>query len=280
MNTSLRAYSPLLLFLAIAVCTEASSEEKTDAPPNGVSATKSVGLPGHVTAPADYRILTVQEIVKLFRRPTSASELLSNLQIVWEKNLLAQPAFYDDEILMRVLNGTKITWEKPLIDNSREWSNRDGTITLAAKVFPNTTVRVVGIHHIAKAQSLPAQNIYIPAYIEDKGQMEAVLDSLPGFTWGAIKEAFGPTAENQGAPMTTDGGRSAGTRGNLWMRYLHPGEDPTNFASADRPEAFFEISSDRIRKPEAPSQRRLDKPQDGDEVKSFRMSDSLTQYTK
>jgi hypothetical protein len=282
MNISLRDYSPLLLFLAIAVCTEGRSEEKTNGPPSGVTVTKSVGLPGHVTAPAYYRVLTDQEIMKLFRRPSSASELLSNLQIVWEKNLLAQPAFYEEDNLMKVFNGAAVTWKKPLLDDSGEWSYRNATISLATKVFPNATVRVVGIRHIAKAESLPARNIFVPAYIENKGEIRMELDSLPGFTWDAIESAFGPGAEDQGPPILTDGGTDVGSgpHGNMWMRYLHSGEDPTKFGSSDRPEALFVVSSDRIRGPAAPYSRRLDKPEDSDEVKSFRISDSLTQYTK
>ena len=280
-NNSVRIY-PLLMLLGIAVSAQGRGEESPGSSPSEVRAAPSMRLPSHVTAPADYRVLTVQEMLKLFHRPNTASELLRNLQIVWENNLLAQPAFYEEETLMKVFNGTRVTWQKPMFDDSSKYSNRSATVTLEGKVFPNATIRVAGIHHVAKAEAVPALNLYIPAYIEDKGQIEMVVDSLPGFTWGGIKSAFGTGAEDQGPSIPTDGGTDAGTasRGNMWMRYLHPGEDPTKFGAADQPIALFEIRSDRPRVPEAPSSRRLDKPKDSDEVKYFRINDSLTQYAK
>ena len=209
-NSSVRIHLRMIL-LGIAVIAEGRADDNSHSPPNEVRNAPAMRFLSHATAPADYAVLTVQEMIKLFHRPTTASELLRNLQIVWENNLLAQPAFYEEENLMIVFNGAAVTWKKPLLDDSGEWSQRNATLSLATKVFPNTTVRVVGIHHIAKAESLPARNIYIPAYIEDKGQIEMELDSLPGFTWVAIKSAFGAGAEDQGPPMLTDGGTDVAT---------------------------------------------------------------------
>ena len=67
-----------------------------------LSAPQSRNLPNHLTAPADYHVYTTGEMIGLFRRPESPSELLHNLQIAWDRGLLAQPAFYDDANLKKV----------------------------------------------------------------------------------------------------------------------------------------------------------------------------------
>jgi hypothetical protein len=244
-----------------------------------LSAPQSRNLPNHLTAPADYHVYTTEEMIGLFRRPESPSELLHNLQIAWDRGLLAQPAFYDDANLKKVFNATAVEWQKQIVDKSGAYANHYGTLTLNTKVFPNTTVRVVHIRHVAKAESHTAIHVDLPAYIEDMGDIEMNAESLAGFTWGTVKVAFGSDAEDQGDDTIYEGFPPPGAKpaGKAWMRYLHPGEDPSRFGSALRPEAIFIIKPDAVYDPS--ESRRLPRhPKDNDEVKSFRIFDSVTQY--
>jgi len=242
-------------------------------------APQSINLPNQMAASAHYHVYTPEEMIGLFHRPESPSELLHNLQIAWDRSLLAQPAFYEDANLKRVFNATAVEWRKQLTDKSGAYANHYGTIILNTKVFPNTTVRVVHIRHVAKAESNPAIHVKLPAYIEDMGDIEINVEPLPGFTWGAVKAAFGSDAEDQGDDTIYEGFPPPGAKpaGKAWMRYLHPGEDPSRFGSADRPESMFIIKPDAVIDP-SESRRVPRHPKDSDEVKSFRIFDSVTQY--
>jgi hypothetical protein len=266
-------------YLALMVSTASLIADSAEPSPVG-GTPPSINLPNHVTPPADYRAYTTQEMVELFQRPESVPELLRNLQIAWAKNLLAQPAFFDNASLMKVFNESAVEWDKQSIDKSGAYSRRSGIIRLDTKIFPNTTVRVVSIHHVAKAQSSPALRVNIPAYVEDMGTIEMNVESLPNFTWVAVKAAFGPRAEDQGDQARYEGLPPPGLKpeGKAWMRYLHPGEDPAKFGSALRPEAMFIIKPDAVLDPS--DLKMLRHPKDSDEVKSFRIYDSITQYTK
>jgi hypothetical protein len=267
-----RACLPLMILMAAPIAGAAES------PPTG-GAPSSIDLPNKVTAPVDHHVYTTQEMVELFRRPESVPELLRNLQIAWANNLLAQPAFFDDASLMKVLNAKAKAWDKQIIDKSGEYSRRSGIITLDARIFPNAIVRVVSIHHVAKAQSSPAIHVNIPAYVEDMGAVEMNVESSPGFTWAAVKAAFGPHAEDQGDQAIYEGFPPPAVKpeGKAWMRYLHPGEDPAKFGIALRPEAMFIIKPDAV--PDLSDLKVPRRPKDNDEVKFFRIYDSLTLYS-
>jgi hypothetical protein len=54
-----------------------------------------------------------RDIAAMLVRPRSNAELLSKLRTVLQQELLAQPAFFDDDVLRIVFNTTDLPWVKP-----------------------------------------------------------------------------------------------------------------------------------------------------------------------
>lgn len=60
--------------------------------------------------PRGYSAADVQASLE---RPGDIQQFLQNLRVAWEQNLLLRPSFYDEAALMKVFNGTKVTWNRP-----------------------------------------------------------------------------------------------------------------------------------------------------------------------
>src|SRR5688572_24318381 len=56
---------------------------------------------------------SAREIAAMFVRPRTNAQLLSNLKTVLDQKLLAQPAFFEDEVLRIAFNTTDLQWAKP-----------------------------------------------------------------------------------------------------------------------------------------------------------------------
>jgi hypothetical protein len=231
-----------------------------------------------VPAPLDYHLYTAQELAGLFERPRSVAQLIHNLQIVWARNLLAQPLFFDETNLTKVFNATKVIWQVDGVFQAPGYLNRYGTVTLDTTIFGDVTARVAWTHHASLAQRTSETMGGMPAYVEDEGTILMDVGKQADFTWGAVKAAFGPLATDQGDDTNFEGFPPPNyvPEGKAWMRYLHAGEDPTRFGNAIRPQAVFVIKTDAVLDP---SDSRVPRhPKDTDEVKSLRLFDLITQY--
>jgi hypothetical protein len=101
-SRTLKWRASVAFVMSIAVCAAGSSTSAT---------ADSVSQPNYVNqmpAPADYHVYSVQELAGMFERPKAIPQLIKNLQIVWDKRLLAQPEFFDNAILSRVFNAAKV----------------------------------------------------------------------------------------------------------------------------------------------------------------------------
>jgi hypothetical protein len=192
-------------------------------------------------------VYTAKEISSLFARPTTVTELLRNLKLAWDRKLLVQPEFFDDSNLMRFFNGTAVVWNKPPPGMEADWTIRTGTLTVDSKEFPNVVVGLRQSHHVAKEQRAPALNLVIPAYTQDTGSIAMRVESVSGFTWGAVKQIFGPDAKDTGVfgiwegpgPEPRDGPWAKALAGKASMRYLYPGDDPSKLDAVDLSKATF-----------------------------------------
>lgn len=52
-------------------------------------------------------------------RPRTVDQLLSNIKLAFDRGLLLEPAFYSDDNLMTVFNGTSVQWHSEIIPGMR-----------------------------------------------------------------------------------------------------------------------------------------------------------------
>jgi hypothetical protein len=228
------------IFAGLGSCSRSHHETTQQLPSTG-ERPPSTYSPDHV--------YTTQEMASLFERPITGAGLLRNLKVAWDKKLLVQPGFFDDTNLMRFFNGTAVVWDKPTPGMEADWTIRTGTLTIDSKVFPNVTVGLRQSHHVVKEQRAPTFNVVIPAYTQDIGSIAMHVESVSGFTWGAVKQSFGPGAKDTGVfgiwegpgPEPRDGPWAEALAGKANMRYLYPGDDPSKVGPTDLSQATFAL---------------------------------------
>jgi hypothetical protein len=66
----------------------------------------------------------------------------------------------------------------------------------------------------------------LPAYVEETGQIVMDVASTPGITWGVVESVFGKGAKDIGTETISEGPPGPPT-GKAFMRYLYPGDDPS-----------------------------------------------------
>lgn len=278
------------LLLAVALLLVACGST-TGGPPQQVM-TPSSGKQINVTGTGQSGAASASQVTQLLQRPATAPTLLENLKVVWDKRLLLQPQFYDDSNLLRCFGGSSVRWVKrdgqnaPAINDGKSATDNEPTVsvrrahaTVSSTAFPAATIEVDRLH-IEESASVVAGK-HLRAYTEDKAQLVVHAATIQGLTWGAVKRAFGAGAEDAGLMIVynagTDRGRSQMGTGSgqekvaphpkAFMRYLYPGEDPSQFGAADLPLAGFLI----VQGPEAASPA----PQDSDTVTYIRLFESV-----
>ena len=87
------------------------------------------------------RFYSGSEIAAMLTRPTTAAQLLKNLKLVWDKQLLMQPAFFEDSNLLKCFDGAEIHWKKvAAIDASVR--TRNGKILVSNQIFHHLAVEI------------------------------------------------------------------------------------------------------------------------------------------
>ncbi len=140
------------------------------------------------------------DIAAMFVRPGTNAELLSNLKTVLDQQLLAQPAFFDDEVLRIVFNTTDLQWVKP------------GTPDVASEPFtrPTRIARIrfeargpfagmkvdVGLNHkCLESRPHPTRaGVLIPAHTYDSGYISIRVRAPATMTAGEVRQVFGGNA--------------------------------------------------------------------------------------
>lgn len=157
---------------------------------------------GQPEPPAAYPLplLTAHDIATRFVPPTTVAQLLSNLRIVLDQNLLAQPAFFEDEVIRALFGTDDVEWVKP------------GTPGVAAERFvkPTRIARVrldanstfaglqfsVGVNHkCLEARPHPSRpGVTIPPHVYDSGYVHMHVNRSAVITIGDVRQAFGSNA--------------------------------------------------------------------------------------
>lgn len=209
---------------------------------------------------------TSGQLATLFGRPKTVPQLLTNLKLAWDMKLLLQPAFYEDSSLLRFFNASAVSWEPAQIPDP-DWIIRIGKLELEQSAFPDVTVALRYSRRVTRKQSAPGVGVDVPANTEDSGQITMNVESVPGFTWGVTKSAFGPNATQRGRGENYHGGRSTPLTFKVEMQYLYPDEDVAKFGASDLPGTWFLLKQGAI----APAPGKSVEPQDSDIVESLRM---------
>jgi len=202
----------------------------------GASATSLAAQPQQsVLAPHTY---TIREIKGMFDRPKTVEQLLRNLKLAYDRNLLVQPAFLDQNVLKRFFNGTAI-----------HGSESTAILELNGHFFPGMSVRVDHTYFpIAghKAAGPPHENV--PGYAETLNYLEISMASRVVISVRQIKDIFGGEfQEHLDLGEASDGHAVVPTtKGSLqysqWMR----GAGPEEFDSRD---ALFVVKKDSVEGP-------------------------------
>jgi hypothetical protein len=221
------------------------------------------------------------QIFSSAKRPTTVTGLLKNLKLTWDKKLLLDPAFFAQDNLMRFFSGTKVSWKEPPAEPDNAWRVRVGTLTLGNESFPNVTVSLRQVHHVAKQLRKPGSIGYSPAFVQNAGQVEMDVQSLQGFTWGLVKYVFGSRAQHYRVDpiwdiLPTPGSYTSDNKAG--MRYLYD-DDPAPLSTVDLSRAAFLLKQGPVSaKPDSYGHIEFGEPLDTDIVKSVIIYESATIY--
>jgi hypothetical protein len=133
-------------------------------------------------------------LVGMFVRPSNVAQLLHNLEEMYDRDLLAQPGFADEGVLLRVLGGVRSQSSAGPGPGANDIIQPTTvvSITLAPNILPDTIVEI-GVQH----QCIPAHpdadrpELQIPAHLYDSGYLRLHARATPALTVGLVKAAFG-----------------------------------------------------------------------------------------
>jgi len=142
---------------------------------------------------------TARDIAAMFEPPRTVANLLSNLKIVLDRQLLAQPAFFDDEVLRRVFNAIDVQWVRP--GAAGAVSDRLVKPTRIAHVRLDEGGSFAGInvyagvnHKCLDRRPHPLRtDAVIPAHTYDSGYLFIQVDGPIAITVDDVRGAFGST---------------------------------------------------------------------------------------
>jgi hypothetical protein len=202
----------------------------------GASAT-SLSAEPQQSAPTPH-IYSVREIKGMFPRPKTVEQLLRNLKLAYERNLLVQPGFLDQNVLKQFFNGTAI-----------HDSESRAILELDRHFFPGMSVRVDHAYFpIAGHNAAAPPHEYVPGYAETLNYLEINMTSAVMISVRQIKDIFGGEFQEHFDLGEASDGHAVvpTTKGSLqysqWIR--RPG--PEEFDSRD---ALFVVKKELVEGP-------------------------------
>ena len=218
-------------------------------------------------------MLSASEIGALFERPATVAELLKNLKLAWDQKLLVQPAFFEDSNLLKFFSGKSVRRETPG-SNTKNFRAIAATVIVDDTVFPGETVTIRWNHErVVLPANLPASR---HKYAHDTGWIRMDVESLPSFSWGAVKEVFGPNARDVGVHTYLHGEQTSSSLGKVDMQYLYPGENPAKKTAVELSATEFVTKQGPVPEPKAlPPPGFTHTVQDTDTVKSVYIFESV-----
>ena len=136
---------------------------------------------------------TVPQMAALFEPPTDVPALLTNLKVVFDRHLLAQPSFFDDEVLLKVFGGTHVQWVPPGTPHMGDWVIKPTRIArIQLRGLFSSMKTEVGLNHKCLAPKTPDVNGNPPRapHTYDSGYIRLTFEPIEGFTVGAVRGVF------------------------------------------------------------------------------------------
>ncbi len=178
-----------LLTVAVAGCASAPAQtikEKTNL------CTDPATYPRPVFDQSD---LSAEQIASMFKNPADASELLNNLKLVVDQDLLVQPAFFDDAVLLKLFGASEIAWENPLTrapgDPIEYGPWRIANIKSMHGGLSTATARVTVARRCVTWREPFPPFAYWPPITSNRGTMVVNVSSVDDIYVGAVKKVFG-----------------------------------------------------------------------------------------
>jgi hypothetical protein len=154
----------------------------------------------------------------LFNYPSNAQELLANLKILMDRDLMIQPAFFEDQVLLKLFGGSTITWEEPDAHSRNPQQTTIAHVGGMGGGLSEASVRVVRVHTCRDGRKLQFSPFtYVPPTTHDSGFMQVDVHSVAGIDVAAVKEIFGADPDEARSWTIYDTGASVS--GSATLRY-------------------------------------------------------------
>jgi hypothetical protein len=155
------------------------------------------------------------DIAGMVDRPESVRQLLQNLKLAIDRDLLVQPAFMDEAVLLKFFNAATATWEKPNVGDAQ--STQVAILHFSSSEFSAMSASVRFSH--AHTPNYEAAEGHVPEHVYHSGDISINVESVPTFTVAAVVDVFGLPID--AAPDTGEAtdGHSVVPTSKGWMGY-------------------------------------------------------------
>lgn len=157
----------------------------------------------------------VADLLQQIQEPQNLQDLLKNLKQAWERDLLLQPAFFDDAVLQKFFAGSAVTWK----ESAAFYTHHDKPVTaqLESKLLPGMTVSVESrcwrMDGVSGSGQLDPSSAYLLGSVRISG------GPFPEVTLQAIRDLLGPETHQQMDAATVEFGIVHGAEGKGWVDY-------------------------------------------------------------
>jgi hypothetical protein len=117
----------------------------------------------------------------MFERPTSATQFVKNLKFAADRDLFAQPAFFNDRVLLKFFDGERITWTG---STAMITPKKNATVQLLVSV--ERVSRAIEAHNAAASP-----HTYVARHTLRSVHIDIEIESASYFTVGLVREIFG-----------------------------------------------------------------------------------------
>lgn len=143
--------------------------------------------------------LTSAQISALFSLPGNSLEWLQNLRLIFARDLLAQPTFYSDDVLLKALHAQSIDWVDATHAGEDNIIRATRVARLTARVDGDAPIEIsIGENHKCLNERPDPANTYkkIPPHTYDAGYVHIRLPETVSISLDSIRNTFGdPSGE-------------------------------------------------------------------------------------
>jgi hypothetical protein len=136
------------------------------------------------------RAYSVSDLQAMLERPRDIQQFLQNLKVAWERDLLPQPSFYDEATLLKLFNGTKVTWNRPdpFVKNLH---TEFVAGSVASDAFPGIVAKFESNCSVVEYKTADGATL---SKVAANGFLNVAIGSVPEMTLKAVKSVFGHEA--------------------------------------------------------------------------------------